>query len=344
MHINGIPWYRIKTLFNNALSVGCFWGNGVVALQDNQKVLYDHTKKIITFPSAFSLYRGSGKARGSISVDLSEATRSNDACNLYIKADGTIYGTTWSGNNAQDNNDQLLGYIYRRNVFIEGVPESMISVEDDNTALVCYCFGDSITAGVGSNKPYHVYFHEQISNSHFYNWAIGSTGFLVETSDNVCVGNGVEGAGSWRRESGNNTVLKVMQSIENDMPNIIIAAGTNDYGSSKPINDFRTSVQSVLDYALTKTNNILVITPIKRQGWKTSTNSQGLHLSDYSNVLKEECETRGIVCANGLDVSFEPSNTISKAAFIPDGLHPNVAGHARMARVFWNKCLEAFGK
>ena len=105
---------------------------------------------------------------------------------------------------------------------------------------------------------------------------------------------------------------------------------------------FRTAVQNALDYALTKTSKILVITPIKRNGWESSTNSLGLHLKDYCDVIIEECEARGIVYAEGYDIGLNPSISEVRTAYMPDGLHPNENGQARIARNLNTKMQEAF--
>ena len=96
---------------------------------------------------------------------------------------------------------------------------------------------------------------------------------------------------------------------------------------------------NTLDYALTKTPYILVITPIQRAEYKTRINNIGKKLSDYTDVIKEECGSRGIACTDGFDVPFNPDNNNYKEEFIPDGLHPNSTGHNMLARRLYNDFL-----
>ena len=90
-------------------------------------------------------------------------------------------------------------------------------------------------------------------------------------------------------------------------------------------------MQNTLDYALTKTAYILVITPFRRVNGE-NTNSAGLKLSDYADIIKEECDARGILWVDGYTVGINPNNTVSKNAFMPDGLHPDNNGQSRIAR------------
>lgn len=171
------------------------------------------------------------------------------------------------------------------------------------------------------------------------NYGIGSTAFTFGTSENACAGNGKEGVGTYIQQSGNNKILDIMKTVNDKMNKCVIAAGTNDFGESKSIDEFRTAVRETLDYALSKTPYILVLTPIKRKGVNNK-NQQGKVLYDYSKVIIEECETRGIAYCDGFSVSLYPDNEINKSTFIPDGLHPNNKGQKRMARSYYNKFLE----
>lgn len=347
--IAGVPQQNINLLSEHTKR-GTIWGQGIIAMRSvsdpvSEQVVYNYSTKVLTIPgAAFNIYRGLGYGRKAITVDLSNVVGINDAAILFLSKDHTtIYGKEWRSITYENNNDLPIGYVYGKRVYINGVSDYQISVIDNNSTNDVYCFGDSITAGVKSSKLYHMYFHDWMPQLTLHNYGVGSTGYLVEATGTVLAGNGNVGIGSVVTATGNNTIIDVMRSVNADMDNIIIFGGTNDFGSSKEITSFRNAVIEVLDYALTKTNNILVITPIKRQNWQSS-NSQNLHLADYSQVIKDECSNRGIVCIDGYDVSINPANQNNKEAFAPDGLHPNALGHARMSRCFWNKFLEAICK
>jgi len=343
--INGVNPRQIGVKTNTSGGVPYFV-NGLhnspcyLSFPKSAYVVYDTSTKQLTIPAGFTINNGRGYIRNQQTIDLSEIiTSSNPAAILYIH-DANVYAKTWLGCFADTYTDQAIGYIYDSNVVIAGVSSENLAVR--SSADNVYCFGDSITAGVGSTLLYHMYWHRWNPALRFYNWGVGSTGFVTTTSDNVLVGGGVEGRGSAKTESGNNNVLNVMQSVSAAMPNIAIFAGTNDYGSAIDAETFRTSVQNTLDYALTKTNNVAVITPVRRNGG--GVNAAGLTLKDYCDIIESECVNRGISCCSGYDVSINPNNAVNREAVAPDGLHPNAAGHARIARACFDKMLEAFNK
>lgn len=342
LFINGIPMENIQVISNGSMVAGTYYSPGIIGLAQNSgNIIYNYTTKILTIPPAFTSYRGKGIARGStVTIDVTNVLYS-EACFLFAKQDGTIYAVTWNGCYAENPTDQFVGYIFRKQVVIFGVNPSQISVIDESTDKV-FCFGDSITAGVGTSKLYHMFWHDYNPNLQFHNWGIGSTGYVLEWTGTAVVGGGVIGDGTSQSVSGNNNVLKVMQGVSGAMPNICIFSGTNDYGNNIALDTFRTAVQNTLDYALTKTAKVLVITPIKRNGWATTENSRGLLLKDYSDVIKEECEARGIICFDGYNVGLNPSIEGIRTAFMQDGLHPNENGQTRIARAINDKMLEAF--
>lgn len=178
----------------------------------------------------------------------------------------------------------------------------------------------------------------------FKNYGIGSTGYVVETSDSVNAGGGIEGQGPATQQSGNNSIKKVMQSVSGNPALITIAAGTNDWGSSVPIADFRTAVADAIAYALTRCNRVLAISPIRRDIADDATNSLGLTLANYADVIKEEAAAHGANFASGFDVFFNPHITVNKTAFAPDGIHPNNLGHEIMARTWYQRLLESLGE
>lgn len=353
VRINGIKDEKIKVVDSDGNQYnGDKTSTALIGMADGLEVTYNYTTKTLTIPGGFTVYRGKGIARGSTTtLDLTDILR-NEACSLFVNASGEIYAKRWSGCYANTQVDQVVGFIFRRHVEIIGVSQEFINVVDTANDVNVYCFGDSITAGVelsastSSDKAYHMYFHDWLPTYHFKNYGIGSTGYVIEHTGNIKAGNGVEGIGSTSAEQGDNNVLKVMQGISDSMPVILIFAGTNDFGGNVSESTFRTAVQDTLDYAQTITPHIFVMTPIKRK-WSSGdwneTNDVGLYLKDYCDIIIEECETRGITYSVGYDVSLDPLNNVCKTAFVPDGLHPNTAGHIRIARNFFDRLKEAIG-
>lgn len=342
--INGVGLDRVKVVDGSGKQIfGTVFSPGFVGFSGLAgDIVFVYSTKTLTIPSGFVCYRGKGIAKSEATVLELANLMTTECAVIYVNKNGTIYGANWNGCNAESQEDQILGYVFGRHVVIFGADPSKVVVVENNEKV--YCFGDSIVAGVGSANLFHMYWHSWNKGMTLYNYGIGSTGYTIEANGTVMVGGGVVGVGSNASQSGNNTVLKVMQSVTDTMPYIAIFAGTNDYGGNVALDTFRTAVQNTLNYALTKSNHVFVITPIKRTNWDTNTNSIGLHLKDYCDVIAEECEARGIAYDNGYDVAINPQNSSNKSAYIPDGLHPNSAGHARMARHFYARFLEAIGK
>lgn len=328
--INGVPQSNIKRvrgateIRNNEI--------GFEGIRDQYFVVYDYTNKVIQFPVGFCYTYGDTASISAQQINVSNILNA-ECCLLYIDDNGTISASSWG---TVEKNKCLLGYIFGKNVFIFGVPQKSIIVRGENILF----FGDSIVAGVGCNTPFHVYFYEWSKEYVCKNYGIGGTGYVrTATDDSTLTGNGVEGKGSYEAQNGNNAVLSVMQSV-GDMAGCVIAAGTNDYGTNVPLDDFQTAVESTLDYAQTKTSKILVLTPLKREGYEEQ-NGAGHTLTEYANVIINECEARGIAYCDGFSVAMNPDNEASKNSYMTDGLHPNDAGQRRMAQAYFNTFLES---
>lgn len=328
--INGVPQSNIKRvrgateIRNNEI--------GFEGIRDQYFVVYDYTSKVIQFPAGFCYAYGDTASISTQQINVSNVLNA-ECCLLYIDDNGTISASSWG---TVEKNKCLLGYIFGKNVFIFGVPQKSIIVRGENILF----FGDSIVAGVGCNTPFHVYFYEWSKEYVCKNYGIGGTGYVrTVTDDSTLTGNGVEGKGSYEAQNGNNAVLSVMQSA-GDMAGCVIAAGTNDYGTNVPLDDFQSAVESTLDYAQTKTSKILVLTPLKREGYEEQ-NGAGHTLTEYANVIINECEARGIAYCDGFSVAMNPDNEASKNSYMTDGLHPNDAGQRRMAQAYFNTFLES---
>ena len=267
---------------------------------------------IVTDAGTFNLANGV--------YDFSSVVTTADAYQILFDAvTNTVKARAWNSNRAFTG--YLIGMIYNNALSVLG------GVNVLESRQVVYCFGDSITAGVGHHRPYHLDL-AMADNVICYNWGIGSTGFVTTASGSVVAGNGVIGDGDTITASGNNTILDVMTG--KTFTACTIFAGTNDYGGSVALDTFRTAVQNTLDYALEQTSNILVITPIKRVGY-TNQNQRGATLADYADIIKEECASRNIGCFDGFDIPIDPTDTRQKNRLAPDGLHPNDLGHRMIA-------------
>lgn len=308
-------------------------------------VIYDRTNKTLYFGSdAFFIYRGKAVGSRPYTVDMTSISSSGFfSFKLFLRPAGTIYAVGWNSTSINPADD-CIGYGYNDAIWIEGVPQYAIEKKQLNKNI--YCFGDSIMEGWGATtENFSMLFHKWNRNIHCFNWAVGGSGYVVSKTNGTTCG-GVEYKPTQAEmvsAPADNTVLGMMTYVDSSMDYIMIMSGTNDYGSAVTEASFRTAVQQTLDYALSKTANVLVISPVRRNynGVNGETvNAAGLKLSDYANIIKTECESRGIVFVDGYDIALVPTNATNKAAFYTDGLHLNDNGHARIANHALSKLYE----
>lgn len=246
---------------------------------------------------------------------------SYEAYQLFVDKSGNISAKEWTY--VSQYNEYYIGYIYRKNIYILGAKKENILIK----AKTLHIFGDSIQAGVGCNTPYHVHLAKRLG-IRALNYGIGSTGYVRTTESNVLVGDGVEGKGSYKQESGDNTFLRTMQKNSN-FKYCSIWGGTNDFGGSVELETFKSAVEETLDYALSITPYVVCATPIRRRG--TETNSKGYTLKQYCDIIMTACEERGIPCFDAYSNSgLNPNNDVNNTTFYNDGLHTNDAGQLRM--------------
>lgn len=304
--------------------------------QTSGTVIYDRDNKSLYFGSdAFFIYRGKAVGNRPYTVDMSSISGGGFfAFKLFLRPAGTVYAVSWNSGSFNPADD-CIGYGYNDAIWIEGVPQ--YAIEKKQLDKNIYCFGDSIMEGWGASvENFSMLFHKWNRNIHCFNWAVGGSGYAVSKSGGTTCG-GVEYKPTQEEmisAPSNNTALGMMSYVDSAMDYIMIMTGTNDYGSAIAESTFRSAVQQTLDYALSKTASVLVISPVRRNynGVNGETvNAAGLKLSDYANIIKTECESRGIVFVDGYDIALVPTNATNKAAFYTDGLHLNDNGQARIA-------------
>ena len=201
------------------------------------------------------------------------------------------------------------------------------------------CIGDSITAGTGTTKMYFEYLAESIGFGSVI--PMGVTGSCISAASDY--------------GQSNQPLINRYQNIPSaDL--IVIFMGTNDYGHETPLG----SVEDTRDGTFYGALNVIIpdlvanhpfskivfVTPMHRYGFGTSkllgtpflsddvANGVGATLGDYVDALK-------LVCANN-DVSvidlytectLDPADADIRRDYMPDGLHPNAAGHEVIAGI-----------
>lgn len=339
--LNGVPTEFIKIIGQDGIMTSVYpnnKGSFIAFNQDIRIVTVDNVNKTITLPVGFRVYRGKTYAVNDETIHF----ESSVASKIWMKNTGVVYCTEWNDNVIWHPDDDCIGYLYNNTVIIAGVDKDAINIIDGTDSSKVYVFGDSIPAGTQTTKTFTMFLHDYDKTMHYLNYAQGSTGYIAEWTGNATKGGGTEGVGTTQALTGDNTVLDQMQEILDPMANILIMAGTNDWSIGAALADFQAAVEAALDYALTQTQNVFVMLPIKRENWATATNAINKKLEDYSDIIKEVCIAKGVVYFDGFDVFLNPSLAGNKSIFVPDGLHPNSKGHERIARAIYNTVRQAY--
>ena len=156
-------------------------------------------------------------------------------------------------------------------------------------------------------------------------------------------------------KTANSPLINRYASIpESDI--ITIYMGTNDYGHETPMG----TINDLEDVSFYGALNVIIpgiqkaqpdaklvwITPTHRYGFGTSKllgtaftydylpNGRGYSLNYYVEAIKEVCEKYDVPVIDLFSLSeMDPSLSKVRTQYMPDGLHPNAAGHERIAAV-----------
>ena len=199
--------------------------------------------------------------------------------------------------------------------------------------------GDSITAGSGTTKIYYEYLEE-------------SLGFDSVTPMGVA-GSCVSAASDYGQS--NQPLISRYQNIPSaDL--IVIFMGTNDYGHETPLGSVEDTQDGTFYGALNviipalvenhPSSKLVFVTPMHRYGFGTSkilgtaftydsiANGVGATLGEYVDALKTVCANNGVsVIDLYTECTLDPADAETRTNYMPDGLHPNAAGHEVVAGI-----------
>ncbi len=190
--------------------------------------------------------------------------------------------------------------------------------------------GDSITEGVGTSAPEHIYQNvlgRMVGAAEVRNYGLSGTRFAIQTGPDVF------GAPFTER----------YLTMEDDADLVLVFGGTNDYGhGNAPFGEMTDRTNETFCGAchvlfrglIEKYPNarIVIMTPLQRTGGANPCANSGRPLSDYVDTI---IEIAAIYALPVLDLyrtsGICPDIPIHQQLFMPDGLHPNDAGAYRMA-------------
>ena len=141
-----------------------------------------------------------------------------------------------------------------------------------------------------------------------------------------------------------NAFTERYQKMEDDADIVVVFGGTNDYGhgdaamgcfDDRTDDTFYGALHNLYSDLIAKypTAQLVVMTPLHRLGENEAYNTWGLRsvgcLEDYVDII---CEVAGYYGIPVLDLhrvsGLQPEVPQLKERYMPDGLHPNDAGHA----------------
>jgi lysophospholipase L1-like esterase len=231
-----------------------------------------------------------------------------------------------------------MGMVYK------GYIENIWKLINPDTKTIAF-LGDSLTAGVGTSKIYHMYLADRFG-WHCKNYGYGGSGYAYSfdgTGGKMATGQ--EGMGINITSSTMftpNDFLTRIATITTDIDALVIFGGTNDWGKNSPFDNFQTAVDAVLNYAQTHFGRIpiIVMLPIHREN-DTNPNSVGKTLIDYCEVIKEKCHNHGIMCIDMMGISgLNPENENNNTLYfvrddtgVSDKVHPNHYAHKYMSNL-----------
>ncbi len=202
----------------------------------------------------------------------------------------------------------------------------------DLTGKKIVFLGDSITQGVGASAPETCYvsrFRAAHPEAEVVNCGISATRFAVQHREVA-------------DDSVNNNRFTVRAlSLPENADLVVVFGGTNDYGhGNAPLGQMGDQTEETF-YGATYVlfdrlirrypqAEILVLTPLHRLG-DHFPNGQGAVLEDY---VKAERKMAELFALPVLDLfansGINPNLGDLQTVYMPDGLHPNDAGHARL--------------
>lgn len=149
------------------------------------------------------------------------------------------------------------------------------------------------------------------------------------------------GGGRMATQSSGYSVITSFPLMTDDADVVIVAAGTNDWNYNVTYGTFGSTDSDTFYGALNNVclglkekyvgKKIIFLTPIKRIGF-ANTNAQGKTLKDYADAIKQVCSFWGIPVLDMFSIcAVNPHIPSYYTAYIPDGIHPNVAGYELMA-------------
>lgn len=196
--------------------------------------------------------------------------------------------------------------------------------------------GDSITEGCGvscEENIYHQIMKRNYGLAEARNYGVGGTRFARQLTPS-------------EPQYDRNFLVRAAE-MDKDADIIVVMGGTNDFGhgdapmgtpADRTPDTFYGAMHSLVITLLSRypTAKLLFLTPLHRAEETRTVTRDGesftVTLKEYVDVMREVLEFYGIpvldLYASG---SMNPQVPAMRETYVPDGLHPNAAGHRLLA-------------
>lgn len=196
--------------------------------------------------------------------------------------------------------------------------------------------GDSITEGVGTSSKDKIYLNllkERASLAAARNYGVSGTRIARQLAlpDDEC----------------RNDFCKRMEKMDADADLVVVFGGTNDFGhgdaplgsfSDRTPDSFYGACHFLMQGLIEKypASQLVFMTPLHRENEDSLAGDRKpapvAPLKTYVDILKEVAEYYAIPVLDLYTTSgIQPRVPLLKELYCPDGLHPNDAGHIRIA-------------
>ena len=193
--------------------------------------------------------------------------------------------------------------------------------------------GDSITEGAGATENSKCFVSQvaKLSGAVCRNYGIGGT--RIARQQNIELG---------IRKQDQDFCMRYVE-MDDDADIVVVFGGTNDFGhgnapfgefTDRTVNTFCGAMHVLFTGLIEKYINskIVVLTPYHRCTEDVPNPVTGKVLKDYVDALRKTAEYYSLpVLDIYVSSGIQPNVPIVKYTYMPDGLHPNDAGHKLLA-------------
>ncbi len=198
--------------------------------------------------------------------------------------------------------------------------------------------GDSITEGVGCSAPEHIYLNvlkERCGLAEVRNYGIGGTRLAREISN------------TWAKNDDDKNMCARSLTMDPDADIIVLFGGSNDFGhgtaprglpTDRTRDTFWGACHEVMRNLIERYPDatIVVVTPLHRWNENDPHGDYRTYdldpLSVYADIIRQVAEYYSLLVLDLYRNSgIQPEIPVMKEKYMPDGLHPNDAGHILIA-------------